>query len=94
MDSQPRNFSERFHLALIALTFKPGEPKLDLKRGEPQNWLHTLNGSALAAGRALIAVIENNFDQKGTITAIPEALHDYTKFSIDQGLNKVHLNVA
>jgi len=42
--------------------------------------VHTLNGSALAAGRALIAVIENNFDQKSTI-AIPEALHDYTKFT-------------
>jgi seryl-tRNA synthetase len=28
----------------------------------------------------LIAVIENNFDQKGTIT-IPEALQDYTKFA-------------
>lgn len=41
---------------------------------------HTLNGSALAAGRALIAVIENNFDQKGIIS-VPEALQDYTKFS-------------
>jgi seryl-tRNA synthetase len=41
---------------------------------------HTLNGSALAAGRALIAVIENNFDQKSTIT-IPEVLQDYTKFT-------------
>jgi seryl-tRNA synthetase len=33
----------------------------------------------LAAGRALIALIENNFDQKNSIT-IPEALQDYTKF--------------
>ena len=43
-------------------------------------FVHTLNGSALAAGRALIAIIENNFDQKGKIT-IPEVLQDYTKFS-------------
>jgi seryl-tRNA synthetase len=43
-------------------------------------YVHTLNGSALAAGRALIAIIENNFDQKNKIT-VPEALQDYTKFS-------------
>jgi seryl-tRNA synthetase len=40
---------------------------------------HTLNGSALAAGRTLIAIIENCYDQKSLIT-IPEALQDYTKF--------------
>ena len=40
--------------------------------------VHTLNGSALAAGRALIAVIENNFDQKDTIL-VPEPLQDYIK---------------
>ena len=43
-------------------------------------FVHTLNGSALAAGRALIAIIENNFDQKSKIS-IPEVLQDYTKFS-------------
>ena len=46
---------------------------------ELSKFVHTLNGSALAAGRALIAVIENNFDQKASIT-VPEALQDYTKF--------------
>ena len=36
-------------------------------------------GSALAAGRTLIAIIENYFDQKGKIV-IPEVLQDYAKF--------------
>jgi len=34
----------------------------------------------LAAGRALIAVIENNFNQKDSI-AIPEVLQDYIKLT-------------
>ena len=61
--------------------FQARRAKIRFKEKGVSKLAHTLNGSALAAGRALIAVIENNFDQKGTIT-IPEALHDYTKFSI------------
>jgi seryl-tRNA synthetase len=38
--------------------------------------LHTLNGSGLAVGRTLIAVMENYQDEKGRIT-IPEALRPY-----------------
>ena len=38
--------------------------------------LHTLNGSGLAVGRALIAVMENYQDQDGNIT-IPPALRPY-----------------
>ena len=60
--------------------FQARRAKIRFKEGGTSKLVHTLNGSALAAGRALIAVIENNFDQKGTI-AIPEALHDYTKFT-------------
>ena len=61
--------------------FQARRAKIRFKEKGVSKLAHTLNGSALAAGRALIAVIENNFDQKGVIT-IPEALHDYTKFSI------------
>jgi len=61
--------------------FQARRAKIRFKEKGVSKLAHTLNGSALAAGRALIAVIENNFDQKGTIT-VPEALHDYTKFSI------------
>jgi seryl-tRNA synthetase len=61
--------------------FQARRAKIRFKEGGTTKLAHTLNGSALAAGRALIAVIENNFDQKGIIS-VPEALQDYTKFSI------------
>ena len=60
--------------------FQARRAKIRFKEGGTSKLAHTLNGSALAAGRALIAVIENNNDQKGTIT-IPKVLHDYTKFT-------------
>ena len=60
--------------------FQARRAKIRFKEEGATKLAHTLNGSALAAGRALIAVIENNFDQKSTI-AIPEALQDYTKFA-------------
>ena len=60
--------------------FQARRAKIRFKEEGISKLAHTLNGSALAAGRALIAVIENNFDQKGTIT-IPEVLHEYTKFT-------------
>ena len=60
--------------------FQARRAKIRFKEEGVTKLAHTLNGSALAAGRALIAVIENNFDQKGTIT-IPEVLQDYTKFA-------------
>ena len=60
--------------------FQARRAKIRFKEEGISKLAHTLNGSALAAGRALIAVIENNFDQKSTIT-IPEVLHDYTKFA-------------
>jgi len=38
--------------------------------------LHTLNGSGLAVGRTLVAVLENYQDASGVIH-IPEVLHAY-----------------
>lgn len=43
--------------------------------GKPE-LLHTLNGSGLAVGRTLVAVLENGQRQDGTV-AIPEALQPY-----------------
>ena len=60
--------------------FQARRAKMRFKEDGVSKFVHTLNGSALAAGRALIAIIENNFDQKSKIT-IPEVLQDYTKFS-------------
>ena len=45
--------------------------------GEKQTqFVHTLNGSGLAVGRTLVAVLENYVNQDGTVT-IPEALRPY-----------------
>ena len=47
------------------------------KAGEKgTRFLHTLNGSGLAVGRTLVAVMENYQDEDGRI-AIPQALHPY-----------------
>lgn len=43
--------------------------------GKPQ-FVHTLNGSGLAVGRTLIAILENNQREDGSI-AIPKALQPY-----------------
>jgi seryl-tRNA synthetase len=50
--------------------------------GKPE-LLHTLNGSALAIGRTLVAVMENYQDEKGDIN-IPEVLQPYMN-----GLKKI-----
>jgi seryl-tRNA synthetase len=47
---------------------KPGE--------KGARFVHTLNGSGLAVGRTLVAVLENYQDENGRI-AIPEALQPY-----------------
>jgi seryl-tRNA synthetase len=41
-------------------------------------FVHTLNGSGLAVGRALVAIMENYQDEGGAI-AIPQALHRYMR---------------
>jgi len=43
--------------------------------GKPE-LLHTLNGSGLAVGRSLIAIMENRQDAEGRIT-VPEVLRPY-----------------
>jgi len=46
------------------------------KKGEKPQYLHTLNGSGLAAGRTLAAIIENYQREDGTFD-IPEVLKKY-----------------
>ncbi len=43
------------------------------------NFVHTLNGTALAIGRTIIAILENYQQEDGSIK-IPEVLQKYTKF--------------
>ena len=45
-------------------------------KGEKPDYLHTLNGSGLAAGRTMAAVIENYQNEDGSFS-IPEALKKY-----------------
>ena len=41
-------------------------------------FVHTLNGSGLAVGRTLVAILENYQNEDGTIT-IPEVLRPYMR---------------
>jgi seryl-tRNA synthetase len=43
--------------------------------------VHTLNGSGLAIGRTLVAILENYQNVDGSIT-IPEVLHKYLDFTV------------
>ena len=46
------------------------------KEGKGTRFLHTLNGSGLAIGRTLVAVLENYQNEDGSVT-VPEALVPY-----------------
>ena len=47
----------------------------DINTGQ-NDYLHTLNGSGLAIGRTLIAILENYQNEDGTVF-VPEALRPY-----------------
>jgi seryl-tRNA synthetase len=52
------------------------------KGGKPR-FLHTLNGSGLAVGRTLVAILENYQQEDGSVI-VPEALRPYMR-----GLEKI-----
>ncbi|MBI1963595.1 MAG: serine--tRNA ligase, partial [Candidatus Rokubacteria bacterium] len=60
---------ETFQARRAALRYRPAG-------GGKADYLHTLNGSGLAVGRTLIAVLENHQNADGTVT-IPAALRPY-----------------
>ncbi len=62
------NFTD-FQARRIGLRFRPAE-------GGKARFLHTLNGSGLAVGRTVAAIIENCQDSKGRVH-IPGILRDY-----------------
>jgi seryl-tRNA synthetase len=59
---------EAFQARRMQARFKSGQGKPEL--------LHTLNGSGLAVGRTLVAVLENYQNADGSVT-VPEALRSY-----------------
>jgi seryl-tRNA synthetase len=59
---------EAFQARRLQARFKNAQGK--------NEWVHTLNGSGLAVGRTLVAVLENYQNADGSVT-IPEALRPY-----------------
>ena len=59
---------EAFQARRLQARFKNAQGKTE--------WLHTLNGSGLAVGRTLVAVLENYQNADGSVT-VPEALRPY-----------------
>jgi len=56
--------------------FQARRSKIRFKENGNNHFAHTLNGSALAVGRTLIAVIENNFNKKLKLINIPKQLQN------------------
>jgi seryl-tRNA synthetase len=48
------------------------------KEGKGTRFLHTRNGSGLAVGRTLVAILENYQNEDGSVT-VPEALRPYLR---------------
>ena len=63
--------TEAFQARRANIRYRPGGS------GKPE-FVHTLNGSGLAVGRTLIAILEN-YQQKDGSVVIPEALRPYTR---------------
>ena len=58
-----------FQARRLEIRYRPGE-------GEGVRHVHTLNGTAVAVGRTIIAIVENHQDDGGNV-AIPAVLHEY-----------------
>jgi seryl-tRNA synthetase len=56
--------------------FQARRAKIRFKDEGKNSMVHTLNGSSLAVGRTLVAIMENNQQEDGSIT-IPEVLKPY-----------------
>ena len=56
--------------------FQARRAKIRFKDGKKNRFVHTLNGSSLAVGRTIVAIMENYQNEDGTIE-IPEVLKRY-----------------
>ena len=61
--------------------FQARRAKIRFKDGKKNSMVHTLNGSSLAVGRTLVAIMENNQNEDGSID-IPEVLKPYLGVSV------------
>ena len=65
--------------------FQARRANIKFKSKDGNKFVHTINGSGLAVGRCLIALIENNFNGKDVLN-IPNCLEQYF------GSNEIKLN--
>ncbi|MEQ1505224.1 MAG: serine--tRNA ligase [Myxococcota bacterium] len=62
-----------FQARRMSTRYRPADT--DAKKAKPR-LVHTLNGSALAVGRTLVAILENNVQPDGSVV-VPEVLRPY-----------------
>lgn len=62
-----------FQARRLGIRFKEGDSGTEL--------VHTLNGTAVAVGRAIVALLENHQQADGSV-GIPEALRPYTGYNV------------
>ena len=60
--------------------FQSRRANIKIKDENSKIFAHTINGSGLAVGRTLIAVIENYYDEVDKVINIPDALKKYLTF--------------
>ena len=71
------SYLERYPLAVTLQISRPeGQIFASEKKGGGTELVHTLNGSGLAVGRTLVAILENYQEPDGSVV-IPEALRPY-----------------
>lgn len=56
--------------------FQARRAKIRYKEGKKNQFVHTLNGSSMAVGRTIVAIMENFQNEDGSVT-IPEVLQSY-----------------
>lgn len=68
------------HSAATTSDFQARRLNIKYKRGKETDFVYTLNATAFAIGRTLIAIMEN-YQQKDGSILVPEVLQKYTKFT-------------
>lgn len=68
------------HSTSSCTDFQARRLNIKYKDGKETGFVHTINGTAFAIGRAILAILEN-YQQKDGSVLIPKALQKYTGFS-------------
>ena len=85
-------YIEKSPVAVIALTFKLRRSSIRTKVDKKTSYIHTLNGSGLAIGRTMAAVLENGQQADGSVK-IPDALVPYFGSNYIKRFNIKPMNV-